>query len=446
MSNIEISKNKYNKIHFVGIGGIGMSALARYYNSIGVIVSGSSDSESELIQELQKENIKVCIGHDSGNVPNDIDLLVYTVAIPSDNPELLLGIELSNDGKCRVLTYAQALGEMTKDKKTIAICGTHGKTTTTAMTFDALSSAELNVSMIVGSLINHNGKMTNYVTSGDMNNLDYIIIEACEYRKSFLNYNPEIILLTNIDADHLDYYKDIDEIGQAFQEFVGKLSPSGILITHAEEYDKLSVGENIKKINSDIFDRDSISLSVPGEHNRKNAQLVVALGSALALSSDKISKGLQNFAGTWRRQEYKGKYFDMECYDDYAHHPSEVRATLQAFREKLDREENKNKTEHKKIVACFMPHLYSRTKLLFADFVNCFVDADEVIILPIYAARESYDPSISSEMLVRELQNINKKALYLADLKSLKDYLNIHSNKNNVIITMGAGDIYKVYT
>lgn len=480
-------KDSYKKIHFVGIGGIGMSALARYYMSAGCEVSGSDGSDSEILSELKKEGADIKISHNLENVPSDIDLLVYTVAVPSDNPELLKGIEFANDidreKKCRVLTYAQALGEMSNDKKVIAVCGTHGKTTTTAMTFSALSNAGLNVSMIVGSLIKvkdiNTGeyKMTNYVTSGDMNNLDYLIIEACEYRKSFLNYNPEIILLTNIDADHLDYYKDLKDIQNAFGEFINKLPENGKLIIHKNEENvvdfilnpeqeigllKKEIEEkgnrilinkkNIKKVRCEDYIKESdVILSVPGLHNRKNAQLVVALGQVLSNESSddnfnfKIKDGLKNFTGTWRRQEYKGKHFEMECFDDYAHHPSEIKATLQAFREKLNIEEEKSNTKHKKIIACFMPHLYSRTKLLFEDFVNAFADADEILLLPIYAARENFDPNVNSEMLAREINNINKKALAFNNIETLKDYLKINSDENSVVVTMGAGDIYKVY-
>ena len=446
----------YNKIHFIGIGGIGMSALARYYKSQGIIISGSDSSESELIDNLRSEGIIVNISESSDNVADDTDLLVYTIAIKSDNVELLKGLELANNNEksCRVLTYPQALGEMSREKKVIAVCGTHGKTTTTAMVYYALQNTGLDVSMILGSLIkdkNSENKMTNYIQG----NSDWIVIEACEYRRSFLNYNPEIILITNIDADHLDYYKDIGDIENAFGEFIDRLSENGKVIIHKNEEAVISriqenyreknklennnfkIEKSIKKvICEDVINLEDVKLSVPGEHNRKNAQLVVALGDMLGLSREKVLEGLKNFAGTWRRQEYKGKHFDMECYDDYAHHPSEIKATLQAFKEKCP---------NKKIIACFMPHLYSRTKILFDDFINSFDDADEIILLPIYAAREQVDISISSDMLARELNNINKKAVSLASVNTLKDYLKIHSDKNNVVVTMGAGDIYKLY-
>lgn len=421
------------KIHFVGIGGIGMSALARYYRSLGASITGSDANESDLINDLRHEGMIITIGEDESAVPDDLDTLIYTIAIKSDNHELVKGLHLATEKGVKVMTYPQALGEISKDKKVIAVCGTHGKTTTTALVYKALTNAGLDVSMIVGSLINHEGKRTNYIHGSS----DWIVIEACEYRRSFLQYYPEIILITNIDADHLDYYKDIDEIHQAFKEFVEHLPAGrGKLIVHSAEMEKFTVNQNYTLINADAVDSDSIVLSVPGAHNRRNAQLVVALGQALQLDDGKVREGLQHFKGTWRRQEDRGLHFGMQCYDDYAHHPQEIRATLQAFREKYP---------DKKIIAIFMPHLYSRTKLLFDDFADSFGDADEILLLPIYAARETYDATISSDLLAIELDNKGKKATAFADMGVVRDYLEIHSHPDTIVVTMGAGDIHKIY-
>lgn len=422
-------KNTFKKIHFVGIGGIGMSALARYYLNEGSIISGSDGEDSQILKDLNKEGVSVFVGHNQDNVPEDIDLLVYTVAIPSDNEELLKGLELENKNICKVLTYAQALGEMSKEKKIIAVCGTHGKTTTTAMAFNALKRAGLDISMILGSLIDYEGRKTNYVHGSS----DWMIIEACEYKRSFMNYNPEIVLVTNIEEDHLDYYKDLQDIENAFQDFINKLPITGKVILHQNEFDRLNSDQ---KILADDIPLEDIDLGVVGIHNRKNAQLVIKLGQILDLEDKKIREGLKSFTSTWRRSEYKGNFFDMDCYDDYAHHPSEIKATLQGFREKF---------KDKKIIVAFMPHLYTRTKLFFNDFTESFYDADEVVLLPIYAARESFDSSINSGMIVKELQNKNVKALELASIKDLKDFMSKNSDKNSIFITMGAGDIYKVY-
>ena len=433
----------------IGIGGIGMSALARYYKSQGFQVSGSNMGEStDLISDLIKEGIFVICGDQvASNVPVDSDLIIYTVAISSDNEELIAAHHIANtsEKKVKILTYAEALGVMSNNKKVIAVCGSHGKTTTTALVYFALREAGLDPSVIIGSLININGKKTNYIASENKES-EWLIIEACEYKRSFMNYNPEIIMVTNIDNDHLDYFKDLDDIKNTFQEFVDKLnSKLNKLIIHQEE-DYLNLNIFANKVICDQIELSTIELSVPGLHNRKNAQLVLALSNVLGLDNQKIRIGLKKFMGTWRRQEYKGKYFNMDFYDDYAHHPTEIKATLQAFKEKY-----KDDIHGKKIVAVFQPHLYSRTKILFDDFVNSFSDADEIIILPIYAAREKYDDSIDSQMLVREIQNKfgDKNVTYIKvehdNWNLLKDYLEINANINKVVITMGAGDVHHVY-
>ena len=441
------------KIHMIGIGGIGMSALARYYKSQGFQVSGSNMGEStDLISDLIKEGVFVICGDQvASNVPVDSDIIIYTVAISSDNAELIAAHHIANtsEKKVKILTYAEALGVMSNNKKVIAVCGSHGKTTTTALVYFALREAGLDPSVIIGSLININGKKTNYIASENKES-EWLIIEACEYKRSFMNYNPEIIMVTNIDNDHLDFFKDLDDIKNTFQEFVDKLNSKlnnklNKLIIHQEE-DYLNLNIFANKVICDQIELSTIELSVPGLHNRKNAQLVLALSNVLGLDNQKIRIGLKKFMGTWRRQEYKGKYFNMDFYDDYAHHPTEIKATLQAFKEKY-----KDDIHGKKIVAVFQPHLYSRTKILFDDFVNSFTDADEIIILPIYAAREKYDDSIDSQMLVREIQNKfgDKNVTYIKveyyNWNLLKDYLEINANINKVVITMGAGDVYHVY-
>lgn len=426
------------KVFFIGIGGIGMSALARYYRSRGYIVSGSDAAEGEVVKGLREEGVLVFIGADANNIPKDVERVIYTIAIPPTQVEFVKAKELAVSGKSILQTYPEALGEMTNNKKVIAVCGTHGKTTTTAMTYYALQNAGVDVSMIVGSLIEVDGKKTNYVHGES----EWIVIEACEYRRSFLNYNPNIVLVTNIDNDHMDYFKDADDTKSAFQEFVDKTSFEGgnilkenALIVHRAEV-FLRVPENVSKIICEEFSaEDEIELQVPGIHNRKNAQLVVALGEFLKLDKQNILNGLKNFKGTWRRQEFKGEFLGASFYDDYAHHPTEIRATLQAFREKFP---------NRKIIAVFQPHLFSRTKLLFTDFINSFSDADEVVVLPIYASREKFDESINSEMVQKELEKIDKVSVVVS-LENLVNYLKSQDLNDKVVVTLGAGDVYKIY-
>jgi UDP-N-acetylmuramate--alanine ligase len=412
------------KVHFIGIGGIGMSALARWYLSLGYTVTGSDRSKSENIENLIKHGVIFKEGEDDNFITPDLEKVVYTIAISEENSELkkAKGILAT-----KTYTYPEALGQMTTNKKVIAVCGTHGKTTTTAMTYFALQNAGVDVSMILGSLIDHDGEKTNYVHGES----EWIVIEACEYKRSFLNYNPDIVMLTNIDNDHLDYFKNAEDTKSAFQEFVNIASlKNGTLITHIE-FSDLVIANKI--ISEDVMDSESIELSVPGRHNRKNAQLVVALGKFLNLDSGKILSGLKNFKGTWRRQEYKGEFFGNTFYDDYGHHPTEIRATLNAFREKFP---------DKKILAIFQPHLYSRTKLLLEDFANAFLDADEVILLPIYAAREKNDETISSEILAEKIKGKDAKVV-----KTFEELLSeIKTKQDFCIVTLGAGDINKIYT
>lgn len=424
------------KVHFIGIGGIGVSALARYYMANGWSVSGSDTNESELISDLKNEGMDIKVGSQvATNIPKDINKIIYTIAVRADNDEFVQAKKMNEENNEVILmTYPEALGEMTKNKNVIAVCGTHGKTTTTAMTYYALKNAGVNVSMIVGSLIDVDGKKTNYV--GDKNG-DWMIIEACEYRRSFLNYNPKIVLVTNIDNDHLDYFKDEEDIKSAFQEFVDKTELA--LVLHENE-NFLTAPEKVNKIFCEkSINQQEIILNVPGEHNRKNAQLVVALGEFLKLDREKVLEGLKNFKGTWRRQEYKGEFFGAEFYDDYAHHPTEIKATLAAFREKFP---------ERKLIAVFQPHLYSRTKLLFTDFVNSFSDADMVLVLPIFAARELPDETINSQMIANELNKIGKESK-LINLENvvevLRQDLSNRETGTEVVITLGAGDIKNMY-
>jgi UDP-N-acetylmuramate--alanine ligase len=428
----------YKRVHCLGVGGIGLSALARYYKENGAIVTGEDDSHGETTDLLQEEGVEVSFPISGANITSDVDVLVYTVALPKTHPAIQKALELG----VKIMTYPEALGEMTNHKRMIAVCGTHGKTTTTAMAFYALRAAGVDASMIVGSLINHpqplfskegSTRPTNYIHG----NSEWIVVEACEYRRSFLNYNPEIILLTNIDNDHLDYFGNIEETKKAFQEFIDKLKLDGTLISHPEY---LEMFKTKNKVATDFAAvEDSLELQVPGEHNRKNASLVVGLGEALKLDQKKVIEGLNQFPGTWRRQEYKGDLEGLKMFDDYGHHPTEVRVTIEAFKEKF---------VDKKIIVCFQPHLFSRTKLLFADFVSSLSLADEVLLLPIYAAREPYDETVSSLMLQESINQTsqNPKAKHFENIEQVVEYLkNLPDKENTIFLNLGAGDAYQMF-
>jgi UDP-N-acetylmuramate--alanine ligase len=419
----------YKRVHCLGIGGIGLSALARYYKENGAIITGEDDSHGETTDLLQEEGIEISFPISGVNITADIDVIVYTVALPKTHPAVRKALELG----VKIMTYPEALGEMTNQKRMIAVCGTHGKTTTTAMTFYAVRAAGVDVSMIVGSLIKHDGKLTNYIHG----NSEFIVVESCEYRRSFLNYNPEIILLTNIDNDHLDYFGNIEETKKAFQEFIDKIRLGGALISHPEYLEMFQTKNKVATNLSGV--EKSLELKVPGEHNRKNASLVAALGEVLKLDQVKVIEGLNQFPGTWRRQEYKGDLEGLKMFDDYGHHPTEVRVTIEAFREKFS---------DKKIIVCFQPHLFSRTKLLFADFMSALSLADEVLLLPIYAAREPYDETVSSLMLQEEINQTsqNPKTKYFENIEKLVEYLkNLPNKENTIFLNLGAGDAYQMF-
>lgn len=410
------------KIYCIGIGGIGLSALARYYKNKGHEIAGSDLNESEIDKDLRNEGINVDIGHNAEHITNDINLVVYTIAISVDNVELLKAKELGI--KC--MSYPEALGEVTKDYTTISVCGTHGKTTTTAMTHYALKACGINPTIIIGSLLSDGG--TNFI-AGDSK---YLVVESCEYKRSFLNLNPKHIIVTNIDADHLDYYKDIEDIHDAFQSFADKLDEKGFLVTHSN----VSLNTKAKKIDADCIDKKSIELSVLGEHNQSNAQLVLALTKEFGLDEVKARIGLKQFPGTWRRLEYKGKTENgVIVYDDYGHHPNEIKATLEALREKYSKEDFK-------LHVFFQPHLHSRTKVFFEEFGDVLKEADFVSLMPIYKARLETDLSVSSEDLRDSIIKKGGHAETLASINDLPNSVLSIKDSNTVVLNIGAGDAF----
>lgn len=429
------------KIYCIGIGGIGLSALARYYVHEGHTVSGSDSSDSELIHTLQKEGMHISIGTDPSEITGDIDLVVYTVAISLDNALLMRARELG----LTCMTYPEALGIVTKGKKTIAVCGTHGKTTTTAMVYYALKACGINPTVIIGSLLSEGGLnatgdnvaspdqakldvRTNYI-AGDS---DYMVVEACEYKRSFLALRPTHIIVTNIDEDHLDYYKDLSDIHSAFQSFADVLPHEGLLVTHSN----VSLVTNARKIDADCISTKDIDLTVLGEHNKSNAQLVIALVKELGLDEEKARGDLKQFPGTWRRMEYKGKTgAGVMVYDDYGHHPTEIKATYEALRTAYPKGEYT-------IVMLFQPHLYSRTKLLFNDFVSVLSAVDHVYVLPIYRARLEDTSVTSEEELVSAITAAGGKADRLDSLSDISEFVESLTDTKTIVVNMGAGDAF----
>lgn len=423
---MSIELKQIKKVFFLGIGGIGVSALARMFLSEGKEVFGSDTSESLITEELRKLGATISIGQDVSFIPTDTDLVVYTIAITDFAPDFFKEVA----SKFKTLSYPEVLGLISKDKYTIAIAGTHGKTTTTAMTAEALIANGKKPTVIVGSLLSK--YKSNYIKGEG----DLFVVEACEYEKSFLHIHAKVAIVTNIDNDHLDFYGSLENVIKAFNEFLRQVPGDGFIICDKtnDRVKEALVGVVAKVIDVNDFYDENILLSVSGNHNRYNASTVLALSSILNLDEGKTREGLKGFSGTWRRFEYKGETKEgAKVYDDYAHHPTEIKATLQGARELC---------KDGKIFVIFEPHLFSRTKLLLDEFTESFGEADEVVITPIYPAREEFDPSISSEMLVGRVNNT--KARYEDSYQSAIDYINEIAQKGDIVMVLGAGKVTEV--
>ena len=414
MENLDLLKIKH--VHFVGIGGIGISAVARLMLSQGKDVTGQDMQESYIVDELNKIGAKIMIGQSYENIPADTELIIYTIAIEKYDPEFFAKIK---NGNIESKSYPEMLGIITKDKYTIAVAGTHGKTTTTAMIAKILIDTKMDPTVIVGSLLNPSAGRGQDKSNLVVGKSKYFIVEACEYERSFLNIKPTLLVITNIEAEHLDYYKDINDIQKAFDQFSSQ--SENVIIDYTKYLEKVP------------------KLSVPGEHNRKNAAAALAVVDFLGVKEEDAQKSLAQFSGTWRRLEKKGETEErVIVYDDYAHHPTEIKASIEALRELY-------KVGEKKITILFQPHLYSRTKALFNDFAKCFKGADNVYLLPIFFAREAKDESISSEKLASAITLAGDKAKAFSDFELAETYIKeLNLDKNDVFVTMGAGEAYKV--
>jgi UDP-N-acetylmuramate--alanine ligase len=436
-TKMSIDIKQINKIYFLGIGGIGMSALAKLFKHEGVDVSGSDTGFADR-KGLENAGIDTYEGYDISHITDDIDAVVYTLATTDDNEELLRAKELN----LPIFSYAEMLGLVSKDKHTIAICGTHGKTTTTAMIAHMMIQDKLSPSVIVGSLMKyeHDGvvEKTNFIPGES----DFLVAESCEYKKSFLNICPQVVCITNVDKDHLDFYGNIDNIIKAFKEFVAKLPPDGVVIADLSDENSKKVVDGCRRtvINSRDFLTDDIKLQIPGLHNRQNASVALALASYLDITPEDAKKSLEAFTGTWRRFEYKGEMKSaagdiIKVYDDYGHHPHEMLATLNGAREMFP---------DKKVVIVFEPHLYSRTKEHFDEFVDVLSKFDKIFLSDIYAAREQFDGTISSGLLGDEIKKTNPNVYYKGSYKELEGEIRKNTDSGDVIITMGAGTITEV--
>ena len=432
---MSINFNSVKKVYFLGIGGIGVSALARMFLHDNKAVFGSDTSENEITDELKKAGANVFLGQDLEHIPADTDLVIYSIALDIFVPEFMKQVrEKINIGvgglasHNRVISYPEALSIISKNKFTIAIAGTHGKTTTTAMVAKILIDAGLDPTVIVGSILKD--VKSNFIAGKSK----YLVVEACEYCRSFLKINPTVVGITTIDDDHLDYYKDSADIEKAFGEFASKASEVVIGNLSDPKISQLATyNSQLKFIDSEKYFDKNLELKIPGEHNRKDASVALAIADFIGIPKEVALKSIKEFSGTWRRFEYKGETAKgAKVYDDYGHHPAEIKATIAGTKEAFP---------DSKIIVVFQPHLFSRTKLLLADFQKAFEGADKTILLPIYPAREEFDPTISSENIITE----NSKNIEMAkDFSDASKKAFEYGNKDDVILVMGAGDVYEV--
>lgn len=419
-------------VHMIGIGGIGMSGLARLYMHEGVKVTGSDTKETALTQALQNEGAQVWYEQKKENVTREgkeplPELVVYTEAISQDNPELQAARALD----IKTVNYFEALGMVANEYYLIAVAGTHGKTTTTAMLIDIFEEASFDPSAIVGSLRSKTG--SNYRAGKSK----YFIVEACEYRRDFLTLRPDVLVITNIEHEHVDYYPDLASVQNAFREFASRVPEEGAIITNATDQNIVPVLEGVAAPVLDYRPALDLSLTLrqPGLHNRLNAAAAKTAAQFAGIEDAVISQALENFAGTARRFEYKGDCNNAPVYDDYAHHPTEIAASIAGARE-LHPE--------RKLTVVFQPHTYSRTQELFDDFVHALSKADRVILVPVYAARKEEGYTKTSEDIVKALDARGVASLHFQTLDAAALAVKESASKDDVILVMGAGDVSKL--
>ncbi len=410
-----------------GIGGIGLSAYAALQAHRGHTVSGSDRADSALLEDLRSQGISIHLSQDGSAVTRDIELFVFSEAIPVDAPERKKAAELG----IRSISYFQALGELVKDYKVIAVCGTHGKSSTTAMAAKMLIDAGKDPTVVVGTKMRELGGRNWRKGESDL-----FVVEACEYRRSFHFIQPDIALMTTVDGDHFDAFSSLEEYREAFVEFLKQLPSDGPVITHGEDADCKTVASKTGRTMIDADQYPFVQLGTPGEHMRQNARLVLALAKLLEIDETVAVKSLSTFSGTWRRMEVKGDTLEgVTVVDDYGHHPLEIRATLSAMREAYG---------DRRIVCVFQPHTHDRTQKLYEEFTNAFFDADVVIIPNIYVARSDIETgTVDVDNFVADIAEhsgvdaINGLSLSETEEMLTQDIL----QPDDVVITMGAGDI-----
>ena len=449
----QIDFHKPEAVHFIGIGGISMSGLAEILLDRGFTVTGSDSQESELTRHLEEKGARVVYEQKAENLTDGIDVVVFTAAVHPDNPEYAQAAAMG----LPILSRAELLGQVMKNyKNSIAVSGTHGKTTTTSMMAEVLLHVDMDPTISVGGILKSIGG--NIRVGGP----DLFLTEACEYTNSFLSFYPTVAIILNIEADHLDFFKDLEEIRRSFRLFAERIPENGLLVINNDienveeitrglacrvvtfgqkgsnyeayglEFDEMARPRYLVKKNGVVV--SGVDLAVPGAHNVYNSLAVTAACAELGIDLDDIYRGLKRFRGTKRRFEKKGEFRGITIIDDYAHHPQEIRVTLETAKHR----------PHEKLWVVFQPHTYTRTKAFLDEFAEALSIADEVILADIYAARETDTLGISSADLARKLEEKGKKAHYFPSFREIEKFILYTCKPDDLLITMGAGDVVKV--
>ncbi len=449
----KIDFNNPNHVHFIGIGGISMSGLAEVLLKEGFTISGSDAQASDLTRQLEAQGATIYIGQRASNIEARTDLVVYTAAIHPDNPEYMQAIALN----IPTLSRAELLGQMMDNyPRSITVSGTHGKTTTTSMVAHILLAAQADPTISIGGILHAIGGNIRVGSS------DLFLTEACEYTNSFFHFYPKYNIILNIEEDHMDFFKDLDDIRNSFQRFANNTSQDGVLIINSEIADPEGITKDLaaKVVNygttgqEDYYATDiaynslgcasfvahtpkdsfKVTLSVPGEHNVSNALSAIAFGCEAGFSKEDITAGLLAFGGTVRRFEVKGQLGNVTVVDDYAHHPTEITATLTAAKN----------FPHDRIICVFQPHTYTRTKAFWNEFAQALSMADIVVLADVYAARETDTLGIRSEDLAKDISKLGAECYYFPGFDEIENFLLEKCMNNDLLITMGAGDVYKI--
>lgn len=455
MFEFDFDAKAFNRVHFIGIGGISMSGMAEILISKGYQVSGTDNSDSHIVRHLRDLGADIYIGHSPSNI-GDAELIIYTDAIAPDNIELIA----ARASGAYVIDRASFLGSLMRNyKNSIAVSGTHGKTTTTSMIATIINNPQMNPTILLGGELDSIGGNVKLGTN------EFLLTEACEYKANILKYRPSMAIVLNIDEDHLDFFKSIAHITDTFREFVDNLTEKDVLIANTDDEHVRSLSMTCRGavvtigIDSDAdfmaknisfnalgypsFDlfvkgsfEKSLMLNVMGKHNVYNALAAIAASYSIGVQKELVFEKITSYGGVHRRLELKGFMGNVRIIDDYAHHPTEIKASLNAVR---------NST-NEKVFCIFQPHTFTRTKILLDSFSEAFSDADKVIIADIYAARELDNGDVHSRDLAELIRRRGYDAVYLGSFDEIEEYILHETSNKDTVITMGAGNIYQVGT